>query len=364
MGVVFESTTIEVLGFLLILVWLLYSYVTANYSYWKERGVPYEDPSFPFGTLNDVVFGKAHLGEIAKQIYEKYKDLRYVGIYEGRRPTLLLRDPELIRSVMIKDFNHFYDRFGPPKYGKLHYINNHLFNMHGQEWKQMRTKLTPTFTSGKMKAMFPLLTKCGGLMKDYVDKSMVQDSVVDIKDVLVRFTMDIIGSCAFGLDVNSLTNKKSKFYDNGIQIFKPSKVFLIQRILLSIMPFIMKIYSPNFVSSDVTEFLKKIVKDTVEYREKNNIKRNDFLDLLIKIRQNKSLIDDEKVTNCNVDRSDKSTSESDEGKCKFLIFYQVLKLSKCIWKKAHITILEVSVVVISLYLLYLLSPCKFVKYHV
>lgn len=326
MGVVFENTTIEVLGFLVILFWLLYSYVTATYSHWKDRGVPYEVPSFPFGTLNDVVSGKLHLGESCKQVYNKYKDSRYVGIFEGRRPSLLLRDPELIRNVMIKDFNHFYDRFGPPKYGKMHYINNHLFNMHGQEWKQMRIKLTPTFTSGKMKAMFPLMSKCGNLMKDYVDKSLVKNCVVDIKDVFVRFTMDIIGSCAFGLEVNSLTNENSEFYDNGIQVFKPSKLFLIQRFALSIMPFIMKIYSPNFVSSKITEFLKNLVKDTVEYREKNNIKRNDFLDLLIKIRQNKSLADDEKVTNGNSDHNGVSTSK--DGKCdllELLIPYRIVE---------------------------------------
>jgi len=63
------------------------------------------------------------------------------------------------------------------------------------------------------------------------------------------------------------------------------------------MPFLFKFYLPRFVSLKTTNFFTKIIRDTVIYREKNGIVRNDFLDLLIKIRQNTSIHDDQ--DHCN-----------------------------------------------------------------
>lgn len=36
---------------------------------------------------------------------------------------------------------------------------------------------------------------------------------------------------------------------------------------------------------DVTKFFMKAVKDIVEYREKNNIKREDFMGILLNLKQ-------------------------------------------------------------------------------
>lgn len=43
------------------------------------------------------------------------------------------------------------------------------------------------------------------------------------------------------------------------------------------------------VHKDVSTFFLGIVKETVEYREKHNIKRNDFMDLLIQLKNHGTL---------------------------------------------------------------------------
>jgi cytochrome P450 len=44
-----------------------------------------------------------------------------------------------------------------------------LFNMQGHNWKEMRTKLSPTFTSGRMKAMFPLVMECATQLEEFME---------------------------------------------------------------------------------------------------------------------------------------------------------------------------------------------------
>ena len=44
----------------------------------------------------------------------------------------------------------------------------------------------------------------------------------------------------------------------------------------------------KFPPKDVSKYFMKMVKDTVEYREKNDVKRNDFMQLLIQMK-NKTL---------------------------------------------------------------------------
>jgi cytochrome P450 family 6 len=67
----------------------------------------------------------------------------------------------------------------------------------------MRTKLTPTFTSGEMKMMFQTLADCQVNLLKKVDEECAMKKPLDIKELLACFTTDIIGSCAFGLDFNS-----------------------------------------------------------------------------------------------------------------------------------------------------------------
>jgi len=59
--------------------------------------------------------------------------------------------------VLIKDFNRFTNRYARcDPHGDVLGSNN-LFLVRNPQWKEIRTKLTPVFTSGKLKAMYPLM---------------------------------------------------------------------------------------------------------------------------------------------------------------------------------------------------------------
>lgn len=87
--------------------------------------------------------------------------LQIVGIYGplGSR-TLLIRDLELVKNILVKDFDHFVDRRPLDLSKKANkYFEGMLMTMTGEKWKSMRAIMSPVFTSGKLKTMIPSIHK-------------------------------------------------------------------------------------------------------------------------------------------------------------------------------------------------------------
>ena len=72
---------------------------------------------------------------------------------DNANPALEIGDPELIKLILVKDFNVFHNRKSGSKI-KHEIISKNLFDAEDQFWKRIRTLVTPTFTSGKMKKMY------------------------------------------------------------------------------------------------------------------------------------------------------------------------------------------------------------------
>ena len=60
----------------------------------------------------------------------------------------------------------------------------------------MREKLTPTFTSGKMRYMFPTIIDVARKLESFMDNLILKETEPEIKGILARFTTNIIGNIA------------------------------------------------------------------------------------------------------------------------------------------------------------------------
>jgi cytochrome P450 family 6 len=172
-------------------------------------------------------------------------------------------------------------------------LNAHLFNLTGKRWRNLRTRLTPTFTSGKMKMMFDLMTVCAHQLKEYLEKAAGNDEMLEMKDVMAKFTTDVIGLCAFGLQSNAVSDSNSEFRQMGRQVFLSSPLAALRGILELTFPSLLKIFRIKTFPDKVTNFFIRTVKDVIEYREKNNVSRNDFMQLIIELKNKGRVQDDE-----------------------------------------------------------------------
>lgn len=197
------------------------------------------------------------------------------------KPIYLPIDPDLLRSILVKDFQHFSDR-GIPHDERSNPLSANLFTVDGPLWKMLRTKLTPTFTSGKMRMMFETLLECTGPLLGALEGG---GSGVDIKELLSRFTVDVIGSCAFGIECNSFGDENSEFVRYGKGFFDLDARRVAKNVVRFNLPFLAKVLGLKSVDAKTESFFMNLVKTTIEYREKNQITRNDFMQLLINMKK-------------------------------------------------------------------------------
>lgn len=84
-------------------------------------------------------------------------------------------------------------------------------------------------------------------------------------------------STAFGIECNSLKNPNNEFRYWGKRIFEMSTIKLAMVVFA---PKLMdKLYIP-FTPKHIRDFFIGAFTNTVEHRKENNIKRNDFLQLV------------------------------------------------------------------------------------
>ncbi|XP_037713923.1 probable cytochrome P450 6a23 isoform X2 [Drosophila subpulchrella] len=228
------------------------------------------------------------IAQIFRDYYAKYKgsDYPFAGFYFFYQRNAVITDLDLVKRVLIKDFNHFenrgvfYNEIDDPLTGTL-------FSIEGQKWRNLRHKLSPTFTSGKMKHMFPIVVKVGEEMeKIFSDKTTSgEGQVLEIVDLVARYTADVIGNCAFGLNCNSLQNPNAEFVTFGKRAITERRFGGLLDFLFFGFPILSRRLRLKMNVQEVEDFYSRIVRETIDYRLKTKEKRNDFMDSLIDMYQ-------------------------------------------------------------------------------
>lgn len=144
---------IELLFFLpiiiLLIILVIILYFKHIYQYWKKQNIPYLEPKIPFGNIADLVKEELNFGQKYHEFYiqGKQSGSPYIGLYFFNEPTLLIIEPELIKTLLTKEFSKFHSR-GLYYNENIDPLSGHLVNLAGEKWKRIRSKLTPIFTSG------------------------------------------------------------------------------------------------------------------------------------------------------------------------------------------------------------------------
>ncbi|XP_047493181.1 cytochrome P450 3A24-like [Penaeus chinensis] len=258
---------------------LFWAYSWWKHRYWANKGVP-SPPVIPFIGHAHKLLIPAKLCAFEREAYLNHGGSKLCGYYSFHEPMLLVGDPELIRHIYVKDFDHFMDRRILNLPSKKDIILANMLTMKtGEEWKKLRAIMSPTFTSGRMKGMFPLVCKKADDLVSFCLKEARTKPFVDMKYNFGRFTMDTIASCAFGIECNSLVDEKPEFAEKVETFFNVTPLIIGRMVILSVFPKLAKIFDIRFTAPAI-DFFTEVARETMRARQSGK-KRGDFLDLLL-----------------------------------------------------------------------------------
>ncbi|XP_038217714.1 cytochrome P450 6B2-like [Zerene cesonia] len=286
------------------LIAVLYYYGTRNHDFWKKRGVKYDEPIIFFGSNLSHIINKHSLSERFYELHNRFPDEKYVGYFEATNPAILVRDPDLIRNILVTDFRYFHRRGLSPHKEDIEPMLRNLFTVDGDAWKLLRQRMTPAFSSAKLKAMFPLIVertaKLSVLAESYAEKGQE----VDVRDLMARYTTDFIGACGFGIDSKTLDDESNDFRSLGKRIFTITSRDILVQLLKRTFPNVELFRHLYMFAPEIERKTMSLVQQIMSQRDYKPSGRNDFIDLMLELKQKGKMVG-ESVDKRNPDGSPK-----------------------------------------------------------
>uniref|UniRef100_A0A1B0CMB4 Cytochrome n=1 Tax=Lutzomyia longipalpis TaxID=7200 RepID=A0A1B0CMB4_LUTLO len=250
-------------------------------SYWEKHGVSYISGPPLIGALKEAMLFRQSFAELFSDLYGKFKNDPITGVYFFHKPSLIVRDPELIKRILVKDFQHFVDSCdffflvgisSDPVYDKIG--RDGLFVAKGTQWKNIRNKVSPVFTTGKLKNFFVLMENVSRVLEQKLSSEIGQQESMEyeMKELATEFTTPL-QLVSFGVEANCLINRNAEFN----KIVRRSTNFTWRRAIeftgCFLLPELATIFRFTVLSKEMNEFLRSTINYVLEERLKSHTKQ-------------------------------------------------------------------------------------------
>uniref|UniRef100_A0A8B9ZL72 Thromboxane-A synthase n=1 Tax=Anas platyrhynchos TaxID=8839 RepID=A0A8B9ZL72_ANAPL len=256
-------------------------YSTSAFSKLSKVGIRHPPP-LPF--IGNLLFFREGFWENHTKLIKEYGPV--CGYYIGRQMFVVVSTPEMIKQILVTDFSNFTNRTKPNLISKP--MLDSILCLRDDRWKYVRSVLTPAFSETKLKEMTPLINQACDVLLSNLKVYADSGKAFDIQRCYNCFTLDVVGSVAFGTQVDSQKNPDDPFVKNCRTFFEMS-LFKPLLILILSFPFIMipllRIL-PNKKQKELNGFFIQTIKNAIVFRDQQDAaeRRRDFLQWMLDSR--------------------------------------------------------------------------------
>ncbi|GFR81489.1 cytochrome P450 [Elysia marginata] len=260
-----------------------FRYGVQTHKYWKKLEVRGPPPVPFFGNIPELFDPAVGFRAAVKRWQGIYG--RVFGIFFFRKPVLVVTDPEVIKQILIKDFNMYVDRYVVGE-GKLQnpLLQLTVFFAQGSTWRRLRKMMTPSFSGTKLRFLTARVNKMARQLSDHLHSSAVEGRPLEAKWVFGAYILDVSAAMTFGLDLNSLSNLEGTFIQRAKSLVTVDRAIQLKLALVGIFPAclpLLRFFNIGYFKyTDVCFFrdnLRALVRERVSQAEACD----DFLQLLL-----------------------------------------------------------------------------------
>lgn len=262
---------------------------------WQDFGIPILPGRLPiFGHVLPAIVGRRSMVAICENAYEQavVSAASMCGFYYMNKPALLVRDPELIKTVLLKKFANFHDNafFLNPKLDPV-MCKTPFFNA-GETWKTSRNRIVNHFSGRKLGILFSIVDHVGERLINFVNRKIAENGGDDIefelKEFFSRFTCEIVANAAFGVEGQNFEDNpdKSSFAEVAKEMFVPDFVQFANQHMTFFAPRIAHALGVKFMPESMDNYFRQTLSTIIDERRRTGKRSEDFLQFIIDYEEN------------------------------------------------------------------------------
>lgn len=241
--------------------------------------MPHLKPLPIVGNFLDIALFRKSIPECFDELCRRAGDVPYFGIWQFATPNLVVKEADVIKRILARDFESFPDRAVLYCPAADPVLAEGLQFLPGPRWRAVRGKVSPCLSGSKVKKMTPAICLAAAKLADYVSALNLDESV-EARSLSARYTLQAVGYTILGVEANAFDEEEPPLKRIADGMFKFEAGNAARAFCYFFFPALVRLLRFSFFKGRVTEAIVAVVEESFRQHEEATSRKHDLISFL------------------------------------------------------------------------------------